>query len=116
MTQPTPLDPANQAHWGAIVDASIYELASVGRVYGIDAGQLSRYIRGLSTPQTKTLERVTKIMTDLTKKPKLVKHPSFGYATPDEIEKITTMGICPQRDHILATIKKRNETKGKTKA
>ena len=43
------------------------------------------------------------------------KHPSFGYATEEEIKQLQTMGHCPQRDMILKAIEKRTLLKGKTK-
>lgn len=35
------------------------------------------------------------------------KHPSFGYATLEEIEQLKTMGLCPDRDDLISIIKKR---------
>lgn len=43
----------------------------------------------------------------------MVRHPAFGYATKEEIDRIMSMGVSYQRDYLINEIKKRNERKGK---
>jgi hypothetical protein len=45
-------------------------------------------------------------------KDKIRYHPSFGYATPKEVEKLFSLGMGPTRDALLKQIEKRNKRKG----
>jgi len=86
---------------------------AVAREYGINYNQLRRYLRGQTTPRQSTLTKLEAIMTDLSKRPAATRHPSYGYATPEQIEQLKTLGIGPTRDKLLADIAKANKKKGK---
>jgi hypothetical protein len=58
--------------------------------------------------------RKGKIMEDLTKKP-MQKHPSYGYATPRQIELLKTLPIGPERSKILKDIEEQTRKKRKKK-
>lgn len=86
---------------------------AVAREYGINYNQLRRYLRGQSKPRPSTLTKLEAIMTDLSKRPAAVRHPSYGYCTPEQMEQLKTLGIGPTRDKLLADIAKANKKKGK---
>lgn len=109
----TVLDPSNQDDWAAIIDQSVYETETLMRVHKMPS--LPKYLRAKCpvTPQPKNYERIVKIMTQLMDMPRPKKHPSFGYATPEEIKRLDQMGISPERDALLKRIEARTEAKGK---
>ncbi len=41
-------------------------------------------------------------------------HKSYGYATPEQIEKLGSLGLGPERNYLMEQIKKQNEVQGKT--
>ncbi len=108
-------NPEEQSDWAAIVCQSRFDTAGIARRYNINAGTLSLYIRLLVKPREKTKQKVIEIMKDLINKPKAPFHPSYGYATPEEIEKIKSMGVGPDRDYLLKKIAQRSAKGGKEK-
>jgi len=46
---------------------------------------------------------------------RLKKHPSYGYAYPEQIERLQEIGLCPERDRILKKITEQTKAKGKIK-
>lgn len=46
--------------------------------------------------------------------PLIEKHPSYGYATPEQIDRLKEIGICPERDAIMSDIEKQNRLKGRS--
>jgi len=98
--------------YAKILSESVYRLCGIEREFGVSSTQMCGYIyRGVQPIKNK--EKIDKIMEHISKSPRMVKHPSFGYATEDEIKKLQTMGHCPDRDLILKAIEKRTATKGK---
>ena len=95
-----------------ILENSAYRLCDIEKQFGVPSSQMCGYIyRGVEPKKNK--EKVEKIMNEISNSPRLVKHPSFGYATEDEIEKLKTMGLGPDRDLILKRIEKRTKSRGK---
>lgn len=54
-------------------------------------------------------------MSDLRTKPRMEKHPSYGWAFPHQIERLQQIGIGPERDRIMGDIAKQNKLAGKLK-
>jgi len=46
------------------------------------------------------------------KKPRIPFHPAYGYATPEQIAELESMGLCPQRDYLLQKIERQTKRKG----
>lgn len=49
------------------------------------------------------------------KKPDIKNHPSYGYATDDQIERLKVIGICPEYHQIMKAIAEQTKRKGKPK-
>lgn len=108
------MDANKQTDWKDIVTDSDWNIPDIARVHGVSYGQLLSYLYVTTIPK-KNMPKMIKIMEIILKTPRMKKHPSFGYATEDEIKKLQTMGHCPERDMILKTIEKRTASGGKTK-
>jgi hypothetical protein len=52
-------------------------------------------------------------MKGFTKEKRIPKHPSFGYAYPEQIKRLNTLGFGPDRDALLKRIEIQQERKGK---
>lgn len=102
-----------QEQWGEIVEQSELGYPGVAKEYGVSYGLLRKYVRGMVVPRKRNYEKMEAIMSDLMKRPAMIKHPSFGYATPDEIEKLKTMGRGPEFDKLMGVIAKRTKKGGK---
>jgi len=70
------------------IEASELTTPAVAAEYGINYGQLRKYMRGMAQPRTKNRIKLEAIMTDLSERPAKVKHPSYGYATLEQIEQL----------------------------
>lgn len=109
------LNPENQAHWRAIVDRCAYTVTAIINEYDLESSSFFRYLKLDTTPK-KHWERMVQIMKKLGGgQQRLQRHPSYGYATPEQIEQLQKLGLGPTRDHILRQIEKQNQNQGKVK-
>lgn len=96
------------------IEQSDLTITGVSEEFGVPKSTLYAWVDKGVTPRGDNLEKKEKIM-DYTKKNKRIeKHPSFGYATPEEIEKLKTAGK-HERDKIMSNIKARTAKGGKRK-
>lgn len=65
-----------------------------------------------TNPRDDNLKKLEKLMSK-TKDEKIPFHPSYGYAMPEQIERLGEIGICVERDRIMAQIAKQSKSKGK---
>ncbi len=108
------MDVNKQCDWKNIVEDSDWTIPDISKVHGVSYGQLLSYLYVTTVPK-KNMPKMLKIMGEIMKSPRMKKHPSFGYATEEEIKKLQTMGHCPERDIILKAIEKRTSSQGKSK-
>lgn len=107
------LDITDSKNWKLIVYDSIYTIKLLSELVKINKCQFGRYVNQSQKPSNKNLEKVIYAMEIASKNKKQKRHPSFGWATKEEIEKITNLGVSPERDRILREIKDRSKRKGK---
>lgn len=113
----------NQDQWAEIFEQSDYTPEGASAQFGIPWATIKSWLycktdqqRGplpLVTPSKKYRERAIEMMKNMNQTKRMEKHPSYGYATPEQIKQLETLGIGPQRDHILAQIEKQNKQQGK---
>lgn len=48
-----------------------------------------------------------------TKKPDIPRHPAYGYATAEQIEKLRTLGVGPDYYQLLKQIQKQHDKRGR---
>lgn len=106
------MDVNKQCDWKNIVEDSDWTIPDISKVHGVSYGQLLSYLYVTTVPK-KNMPKMLKIMGEIMKSPRMKKHPSYGYATEDEIEKLKTLGIFPERSMIIARVDKRAKSKGK---
>lgn len=106
-------NPYNQDDWQRIFNSSAVTLAYIERVHGLSESSLRKYLSGETTPREKNRAKMECAMKDALSNPRPEKHPSFGYATTEEIEAINTMGISPDYIAIMGRINTRNRCDGK---
>lgn len=109
------LDPKNQLHWWQIIDECAYKIEHICQSNEINVSTFRGWLRyeNASKPSLKYSKKVLDIMDRMKKEKAMKKHPSFGYATEDEIKQLNAMGIGPDRDLLLKRIAGRNKKKGK---
>lgn len=112
MTAP---NPEIQSDWKGITDASDLTPAGVCDEYGLNIKSLSNWLKGDVVPREINRQKVVKIMFELIDKKKLEKHPSYGYATPEQIKELGEIGVGPRRTFLLKQIEKQNKLQGKRK-
>jgi len=95
------------------IEQSELEVKDAATEFGVSYRMLRKYLAGEGNPRKSTIAKLERMMTDLSKRPAKIKHPSYGYATPEQMEQLKTLGIGPTRDKLLADIAKANKKKGK---
>lgn len=112
----TDLEEIHQADWRDIFEYSIYRYTSICKKYGITIRSFTAWIHCDRKPQKKNQLIMVKVMNDLKRGEKrMQKHPSYGYATEDQIKRLDEIGIGPERDTILKAIEKQTKQLGKMK-
>ena len=102
----------DQSDWLGIVARSAYTVTTICLIYGINRTSFLSYLNG-TKPKEKNMKKMDIIMKDLVNKPSVQKHPSRGYATEEEWSRLSQIGVGPERDRIMAQIKKRTDKRGK---
>lgn len=105
------LCPRNPSHWREIAENSCFRPTSIPDETGVPYSTFRGWITQKARPRD--AERAVKVMDFLCKKPAIKKHPSYGWATPEQIAKLQALRIGPERDALLKKIEKQNKAKGK---
>lgn len=104
-----------QTSWNNDIENSAYTIGGFIKEFEIPYSTLRSWLRGESTPRQKNLEKMEKAMKKVYSVQKIQRHPSYGYATPEQIEKLSSMGMGPDRDALMAKIQEQNTHQGKTR-
>jgi len=102
-----------------LLEGSVYSDKGAAKVMKIDARTIKNWCReeNPSFPNKSNIEKALKFMTNLRnpKNKRIKKHPSYGYVTQEQWDKLKSLGIGPDRDVLLKQIDAQNKSKGKTK-
>lgn len=82
---------AAQHSWFERYEACGYTYQGISRISKMDAGQISAYIQRKKIPRQKNLEKMEKIMLGAEKLKRIPFHPSYGFATEEQIHKLKTL-------------------------
>lgn len=104
-----------QEQWKDILEQSTYSDTTLADIAKIDVCSFRKYINNERTPRKKNMKIMEEIMDFAKKEPKLTFHPSYGYASEHQINKLKTLGVCIERDLILKQIEKQTKNRGKEK-
>lgn len=102
-----------QETWKSTIEESPYSIEAFCKAFELNYHTVLKWLNGKSKPREKNLTKMEEAMKTINGKKRLDKHPSWGYATPEQVERIKNLGLCPERDQILKQIEKQNETYGK---
>jgi transposase-like protein len=109
--------------WTEVFDESDYTIAGAANAFGIPARTISSWIHGLpdsggrrfASPSSKYRQQANRMIEKMATEKRLQKHPSYGYASPEQIEQLSNLGIGPERERILKQIEEQNKNGGKRK-
>ncbi|WP_135436101.1 hypothetical protein [Hymenobacter fodinae] len=102
-----------QSDWWDIVDGCGLSINAICEDYDFKRKSFMKWLRCEAVPRDKNRERIIAAMSQLVEEKKLVKHPSYGYATPDQIKELSEIGMGPRRDYLLKQIEKQTKLAGK---
>lgn len=106
----------NQEDWETIYEHSIYRDTTICEKFGIIIRSFTAWIRCDRTPQPKNKLIMVKVMKHLKSGEKrMPKHPSYGYATEEQIKRLDKIGIGPERNTTLKAIEQQHKSLGKMK-
>lgn len=109
------LDPERQLDWRKIVDESAYTPSAIISKYNFNESSFYSWLRYDTTPRPENRNKMVNAMKAAMKEKRLPYHPSYGYATPEQIERLQKIGLGEEYNRIMAQIRKQNEAKGKVK-
>lgn len=95
-----------------VVDGSAYTVAGVSRIFDIPYANLNNWYKGKPI-RKRNIPILEKLMFELGKKKRIERHPSYGYATPEQIEKLKGYVTEMERESIMKQIEKQTKLRGK---
>ena len=99
--------------WNDVFADSGWTLKSLADLVSIDHRSFKKYLDYHRFPRVKNLEKMEIAMLEAKKTPRIKFHPSYGYATEEQIRQLKTMGVCIERDMLLKKIEEQTKKKGK---
>lgn len=103
-----------QEKWQEIVNESAYTITAITKEFDINPSSLTNWVYCKVEPRQKSREKMEEILKNIAGQKRIPRHPSYGYATEEQIKKLERIGLGPDRDFLLKQIQKQNETCGKT--
>lgn len=82
------LDPALQSNWRKIVNESRFRVKEIIDLYGFHDSCFFSWLRCATSPNKTNREKMVKAMTHANNEKRLPYHPSYGYATPEQIHRL----------------------------
>lgn len=101
------------ARWNEIVDNCNLSPAGIERAYDFSPSQVKRWLDGDVIPLKKSIARMEKALMKLRHTKCIPFHPSFGYATPEQIARLKESIPQYEREAILKQIEKQTRLRGK---
>src|ERR1700704_894082 len=99
--------------WATIYEECAYTIAGLAKLAKIDEGSIRKYLWSDRAPRKANLAKMEKAMYQAQKKPRLMRHPSYGYATEEQIKRLHEIGMGPEHDQIMREIEKQTAGRGK---
>lgn len=106
---------ADQRDWEKIYDQCGYRAATLAEIAKIDEGSFRKYLKRERIPRDLNKAKMVKVMKIASQIPRLQFHPSYGYATPEQIERLKSIGSGPEMEYLLKQIEEQTRNKGKFK-
>lgn len=97
------------------IDASGCTLTYLSCKYNVSENTVIRWVRKERRPQKRYEEIYAKMMKEIKSTPRMSFHPSYGYATEEQIKKLNSMMMGSEYDTLMAQIDFQQRTKGKVK-
>lgn len=104
-----------QKEWQQALDESPYTLTAFIDEFGFNYSSSRAWLDCRHTPREKNINRMEIALSKIQLEKKIPFHKSFGYATEEQVQKLNSLGLGPDRDLLLKQIARQTETKGKTK-
>lgn len=99
--------------WESTIDAGNLTIEGIGRAYDISANSLHKWLAGERKPRATSVKKMEEILNDLQKTKRIPYHPSFGYATSEQIARLKESISEMEREKIMTQITKQSRTQGK---
>lgn len=87
--------------------------AGIERQYGIPASNLRRWLWYSVTPSKKYEQQIEEVFMRLESRKRIPYHPSWGYATKEQIDRLKESISPMEREAILKQIEKQTRNRGK---
>lgn len=96
--------------WDNFLRQQGYSEYEFNKRFGI---QIDKYLNDGRMPRAKTLTKIEDAMKKILTDERIPYHPAYGYATPEQINELSNMGMGPKRDQLLKKISEQNDNRGK---
>lgn len=99
--------------WNRIIDACDLSVAGISRQYEIAYSSLKNWLEDKATPRAKSRKAMEEVLMKLEKRPRIPFHPSYGYATAEQIARLKESIPEYDRKKILEQVEKQTRLQGK---
>ncbi|MBE0468116.1 MAG: hypothetical protein IBX55_01235 [Methyloprofundus sp.] len=103
----------NNEEWRKAIESSAYSVRAISQKFSISSSTIARWMSSEDV-KVRDPEKAKEILSEIKAGPKRMPyHPSYGYATPDQVDALATLNIGPNRNEVMRTIKKQYQKQGK---
>jgi len=85
----------------------------LARLLVVDPNRVTGWLAGTIIPRSSTIQNIGFAMKRILTSEKIPYHPAYGYATPEQVEKLQRIGLGPDRDQLLKKIEQQTADRGR---
>lgn len=99
--------------WRTFIAEQEITYGELARAAGLEPYVMQLYLEGKRRPKDMNYQKVEDAMKRILTSERIPHHPAYGYATPEQIERLKTIGLGPDRDQILKKIAQQTQDRGR---
>lgn len=99
--------------WNGVVETCDLSPAGIERAYDFCTSQVRKWLDGDVIPAKKSRAKMEETLVMLKRTQRIPYSPIWGYATPEQIERLKAVIAPQERERIMAQIKKQTLLRGK---
>ncbi len=99
--------------WNQIFDSCAYTLKGMERAFDVSLPRFYKWLNGEVIPNDKSKKKMEEILMRASENKRIPYSPIWGYATPEQIEKLKGQITEQARERIMEQIKKQTRLGGK---
>ena len=99
--------------WRQFIIDNELTYSELARVAGIEPYVMQLYLDMKRRPKDENYDKIEDAMKRILTAERIPHHPSYGYATPEQVQKLASLGLGPDRDALVKKIEQQNQDRGR---